>query len=174
MNAYKFLRSGGLAPFAAVRWPRPDAAGPGEWLETSGVEMCRRGIHACALEDLPYWFQDELWEIELAGGVQRTGHKLAAPRGRLVRRVEGWDADAARSFSLACAERAAAIAANAPEMSGHAQDAAATSEAGKAAVTGYIVARAAELTGGVEAYEAERSAQVEWLAARLELATTAP
>jgi len=169
VTAYKFLRAGAVGPFSDVRWLRPSGSAPGKWLEAGEVEMCRRGIHACAVDDLPYWFQDELWEIELGGEVQRVGHKLAAERGRLVGRIVPWDADAARSFSLACAERAAAIAARAPEVSGHAEDAAATAEAGKAAVTGYIASRAAELAGGAEAYEAERAAQVDWLVERLAL-----
>jgi hypothetical protein len=169
VTVFKFLRAGGVAPFTGTRWRQSANGGPGEWVDAGRVEVCRRGIHACAREDLPYWFQEELWEIELGGEVQRTGHKLVAPRGRLVRRVDAWNADAARSFSLACAERAAAIAERSPEVSPYAADAAATAEAGKAAVTGYIVARAAELTGGVEAYEAERAAQAEWLAERLGL-----
>jgi hypothetical protein len=36
---------------------------------------------------------------------------LIAERGRLVRRVEAWDADAAHAFALACARRSAAVAA---------------------------------------------------------------
>ena len=67
---------------------------------------------------------------------------------------------------------AATLAAVAPEVSGHAADAAATAEAGKAAVTGAIVSRAAELTGGIDAYEVERAAQVEWLVARLDIDAT--
>jgi hypothetical protein len=169
VKAFKFLRDGGVAPFTATSWPRPENGDPGQWIDAGGLDMCRRGLHACALEDLPYWFQDELWEVELDGEVQRLGHKVAARRGRLLRRVEAWNADTARSFSLACAERAAAIASRSPEVSAHAQDAAATAEAGKAAVTGYIVARAAELSGGVEAYDAERSTQVGWLVERLGL-----
>jgi hypothetical protein len=169
VKAYKFLREGGVAPFTGTRWPQPANGDPGQWLEAGPVEVCTRGIHACGRDDLPYWFQDELWEIELGGEVKRAGHKLVAPRGRLLRRVDGWDADAARSFSQACAERAAAIAARSPQVSAHAGDAAATAEAAKAAVTGYIVARAAELAGGVEGYEAERSAQADWLADRLDL-----
>jgi hypothetical protein len=167
VKAYKFLRNGGVAPFTGTRWPRPQNGRPGQWIDAGRVETCRRGVHACTPDDLPFWFQDELWEIELDGEVQRVGHKLVARRGRLVRRVGGWNAGVARSFSLACAERAAATAARAPEVAAHAADAAATAEAGKAAVTGYIAARAAELAGGVEAYDAERAAQVGWLAERL-------
>ena len=168
-RAYKFLRPGAVAPFTAVRWPRPEGDGPGAWLEATGVEPCRRGLHACAREDLPYWLQEELWEVELDGDVQRVGHKLVARRGRLVRRIGAWDAGAARAFSLDCAGRAAGYAAAAPEVSGHAADATGFSDGSRPAVTGFIASRAAELSGGVEAYEAERSAQVEWLTRHLGL-----
>jgi hypothetical protein len=170
MRTYKFLRDGAIAPFTGVRWPQPCGDQPGEWLDAGDVEPCRRGIHACRLDDLPYWFQDELWEIELEDDVQRIGHKLAARRGRLVRRIDAWDSESAHAFALACAERATALAVESPEVAGHAADAAVHAGAGKAAVTGYIVSRAAELAGGVDGYDKERAAQVEWLAGRLGLA----
>lgn len=171
-RAYKFLRAGGVAPFTAHRWPLPRCDEPGTWVETAVVEPCRRGVHACTHEDLPYWLQDELWEIELEGDVRRVGHKLAARRGRLVRRVDAWNAESARAFSLACAERTARYAAGSPDVAGHASDASVAAEGGRAAVTGFIASRAAELSGGIGAYEAERSAQVAWLTERLGLATT--
>ena len=163
MLAYAFLRTGGIAPFTEVRCPRPQGDDPGEWFEVGRVGS-RGGIGACAAEHLPYWFQDELWEIELDGDVQQIGHKLTARRARLVRRVEAWNPEVARSFSLACADRAAAIAEGAPQVADFAADAAAIAAGGRAAVTGYIVSRAAELAGGVEAYEEERATQAAWLA----------
>src|SRR5690242_18164858 len=109
-RAYKFLRPGAVAPFTAVPWPQPDGDGPGAWLESAVAEPCRRGVHACTAADLPYWLQDELWEVELDGDVQRVGHKLVARRGRLVRRIADWNEDAARAFSRDCAGRAAGYA----------------------------------------------------------------
>src|SRR5262249_3229698 len=94
-RAYKFLRPGGVAPFTSYAWPLPQGEEPGAWVEVETVEPCRRGVHACTRDDLPYWFQDELWEVELDGEVQRVGHKLAARRGRLVRRVDAWNAERA-------------------------------------------------------------------------------
>jgi hypothetical protein len=169
-RAYKFLQPGAIAPFTAVSWPQPADDGEADWLDAGSVDPCRRGVHACATKDLPFWFQDELWEVELDGDVQRLGHKLAARRGRLVRRVDAWSPEAARAFSLACAERAAGYARASVEVSGHAADAAAAAEHGRAAATGFIASRAAELSGGVEAYEAERAAQVAWLTEHLGLA----
>jgi hypothetical protein len=118
---------------------------------------------------LPYWLQDELWEIELEDDVLRIGHKLTARRGRLIRRVSAWNVDAARAFALECAARVAELAKNAPEVTGHAEDAARIGARGNAAVTGFITARAAELVGGVDAYDAERELQVAWLVEHLDL-----
>jgi hypothetical protein len=100
--AYKFLRPGAVGPFSGFRWPRP-----GRWVEASGAPLrCRRGVHACQVEHLPWWLADELWEVELAGEVVAYPHKLAAPRGRLVRRVDRWTAAASRDYVHACAWRA--------------------------------------------------------------------
>jgi hypothetical protein len=68
--------------------------------------MCRSGVHACARADLPRWIWEELWVAELDGEVESGQHKLRASRGRLVRRVGGWTAPAARDFAEACAWRA--------------------------------------------------------------------
>lgn len=168
-RAYKFLRDGGIAPFTALAWPRPEGDMAAVWVDGGTVDPCRNGVHACGRNDLPYWIQDELWEIDLDGDVQRVGHKLVARRGRLVRRIDAWNPQTARVFSLACAGRAAEYAASAPGVAGHAADAAAIGQSGRAAVTGFIASRAAELSGGVEAYDAERSAQVAWLVENLGL-----
>ena len=56
--------------------------------------------------DLPRWIWEELWVVELAGDVERGPHKIRAPRGRIVGRVEGWTADTAARFAEACAWRA--------------------------------------------------------------------
>ncbi|TML68102.1 MAG: hypothetical protein E6G14_10465 [Actinobacteria bacterium] len=169
MKTYKFLCGGGIAPFTGARWPEPQSGKPGQWVEAAAVEPCRQGVHACALEDLPYWLQDELWEIELDGDVQRVGHKLVARRGRLIRHVDAWDGGTAREFSDDCVARTAEIAARTRGLEGHAADAVANATAGRAAVTGFIASRVAELDGGVDAYEAERSRQAAWLAERLRL-----
>jgi hypothetical protein len=164
MIAHKFLAPGGVAPFSGFVWP---TGSPGPWVEAR-PSPCASGIHACAVEDLPYWLHSELWQIELDGGV-RLRHKLVAPRGRLVRRVETWDAAAGQAFAEACAARAAKLAARAPEVEGYAADAATQARNGLAATTGFVAARAAELALGPEGYERERAAQSGWLAERLGL-----
>ena len=93
MIAYKFLRSGAVAPFSSFAWP---TGSPGPWVEAE-PHVCVSGIHACRAADLPYWLGAELWEIELDRAVDET-RKVVAPRGRLLRRVDGWDVSTARAF----------------------------------------------------------------------------
>lgn len=84
MRAYKFLDADGLAPFTAVAWTL------GDWVEASGVEPCRAGVHACAPGDLSHWLAASLWEVELDGEIVETRHKVVGSRGRLVRRIDGY------------------------------------------------------------------------------------
>jgi hypothetical protein len=101
MIAYKFLRRGRVGPFSGFVWPAP-----GGWVTAGDTERCRRGVHACRPQDLPWWLADELWEIELEGEVSVAGHKLVAPAGGLVRRVGAWTSATAQEFADACAWRA--------------------------------------------------------------------
>jgi hypothetical protein len=96
LTAYKFLRPGAVGPFSHRVWK------PGEW---------RDGIYASEPRHLPLWIWEELWEVELDGEVTVRGHKLHAPRGRLVRRVEAWEPPTGRRFAQDCARSAALLAA---------------------------------------------------------------
>ena len=87
MRAYKFLTDDGYSVFSGATWPLPAGDEPGPWLEAD-VRPCHSGIHACAPSDLAYWLAPALWEIELDGPVVASRHKVVAPRGRLVRRID--------------------------------------------------------------------------------------
>ena len=166
MGAYKFLRPGRVGPFSNFTWPA------GEWVEADRVSLCADGIHACRVRDLPYWLSAELWEAELDGGVREEERKVVAQRGRLVRRIDGWNGAAGARFAEACAARTSerAEAAGTEELAGFAADAAANASKGEVALLGFIAARAAEVADGEEAYAVEREAQAAWLAAELGLA----
>jgi hypothetical protein len=97
MRAWKFLATGRIAPFSGVRWPEP-----GGWMEANAA--IGLGVHACAPEDLPYWFDEELWEVELAGPVTRGKRQLVASRGRLVAPVGAWSSSIA-DFTGSCIAR---------------------------------------------------------------------
>lgn len=120
MLAFKFLRPGGVGPFSDYRWPMPDDADPGAWVDaTDRGGVCRDGVHACEAGHLPLWIWEELWEIELDGPIDARPHKLRAPRGRLIRRVEAWSPPVAKAFAVACALRGAQTAAGPLRASGH-------------------------------------------------------
>jgi hypothetical protein len=116
MIAYKFLQSGRTGPFSGFRWPEP-----GVWVRADkDTIVCNHGIHACRTRDLPWWLADELWEIELDGGVRVDEHKILAPAGRLRSRVEAWTAACAQEYADACAWRARDRAVQALTRAGHA------------------------------------------------------
>jgi hypothetical protein len=107
MLAYKFLRAGAVGPFSGFPWPRPEASGPGPWIEARPFRgACGHGIHGCDDDHLVYWLNDELWLIELGGEVAAADKKLIAPRGRLIRRVEAWNGELARRLADAGIARA--------------------------------------------------------------------
>jgi hypothetical protein len=90
VRAFKFLDAQGATVMSGSRWPLPSGDEPGPWLEAAAVRPCHEGVHACTAGDLAYWLDEELWEIELDGGILLTHRKVVARRGRLLRRVEGW------------------------------------------------------------------------------------
>ena len=117
MRAYKFLRPGARGPFSGIAWT-------GDWVASE------HGVYACTDEHLPLWIWEELWEVELDGAVTRRGHKLHAPHGRLVRRVDGWSAPTAKRLAHDAALRASLHASSALRAAGHPDAADAFAEAG--------------------------------------------
>ena len=164
MNAYKFLRAGSVGPFTGHPWE------PGSWVEATAVSTCEHGVHACRPADLPYWVNEELWEIELAGEVVESGFKVVASSGRLLRRVEAWTPAAAQDLADASAARARALSDARPDdvmARAYAEDAERRAGQGKAYVATYIAAVAAEHAGGPEGRRAERAEQAGWFRALL-------
>jgi hypothetical protein len=96
VRAYAFLGAGATSYLTGLRWPAP-----GTW-----VERDDDAIRACESDQLVWWLDDELWEVELAGDVRRLGRALSAPSARLLRRIEKWTDDVATDLVLACARRA--------------------------------------------------------------------
>ena len=160
MTTYKFLADDGVGVFSRFAWPLP-ADGPGAWVE-SEVETCRAGIHACRAADLPFWVTGALYEIELGGGVDEQPLKVVAPRGRLLRRVDGWDDRTREAYGQMCFSRANELAAAA---SGQLDGWAPGPEIGlsESARLGFIAALIAELVDGPAAHLEERKRQSDWL-----------
>ena len=106
----------------------------------------------------------------------RHQSQLRADRGRLVRRIEAWDARCATAYTAACcrrileiADRARSTGAEDARMAAYRADAQRFAGARDANVAGWVAARAAAALEGPKAYRDERARQAGWLAARLEL-----
>ena len=168
MIAHKFLGSDCTGRFSGFAWPLPARGSPGAWVDAV-PSKCASGIHACRVQDLPFWIDATLWRVELSGPLVEAHCKIVAGRGRLLDQVEGWNAEAMRDFGLACVERVAHLAGRSAELEANVKDTLTFAETGKASVAGFVAARSAELAGGAEAYDAERAAQSSWLADRLGL-----
>ena len=164
MIAYKFLADRAVAPFTGFRW-RVD-----EWVDAGVVEPCFSGIHACTVEQLPYWLGPELWEIELAGEIVRQARKVVAARGRLIRRHDGWNGELREAFATDLLERTRERFGSVPILSGYVVDIERFRATGRTGLAAFAAARAAEWGGGPRAYERERARQAQWLARRLALA----
>lgn len=195
MLAYKFTGPGGRGTFTGFRWPLPQAGEPGAWVRAETADVCVAGIHACRAEQLPHWLGPELWVVELSGTVIESSHKLVAPAGRLVSRVEGWPA-AARGLAEDCAARTLELAVTARRdagldagsaaeppplvatLLGYAADCASDLDDGHYAMCAYVAATAFadHSTGDVvqdmtsDGWVQERARQARWLTVALELA----
>jgi hypothetical protein len=102
MIAWKFLGPGRVGMFSNFAWPEP-----GVWVDAHAEPgLCSAGVHGCHENDLPLWIGPELWAIELAGRVVAEGDKVVAQRGKLLHRVEAWNAGSSGDFALACVMRA--------------------------------------------------------------------
>jgi hypothetical protein len=132
--AYKFTGPGGRSTFTGFHWPLPATTGaPGDWVHVDEPRaVCVAGIHACRAEQLAHWLGRELWVVELAGEVIQSPHKLVAPSGRLVSRVQDWPS-VERRFAEDCAARTLALAVGALRDAGLTERAAAAQAAAGAA-----------------------------------------
>jgi hypothetical protein len=168
--AYKFLRGDGTSVFTRFAWPLPDGA-PGAWVE-GRLEPCRSGIHACRPADLPLWAGRVLYEIELDGEIAEEPAKVVASRGRLTRRIDGWDDVTRDAYARMCADRAHELALGASPPLGDWDAVIEPSLPEGPALLGFVAARIAEERFGIDAYHSERARQTEWLVGRLGLTHT--
>lgn len=183
MIAYKFLAPGAVGRFSRFSWPTATGE-PGSWVEAERAELCASGIHACRLDDLPYWLDDELWQIELGGEVISGHDTVVAPRARLLAPIRAWSNVVAHDFGRACADRAHQLAveserARSPHALAVADAAATCREHAEVrptepafvtwmAFTGFGLRRIGDLCEGDDGRAAARR-QAAWLADRLGL-----
>ena len=174
MRGWKFLERGRVAPFGGHVWPAPGSAAPGDWIQPPGGE-----VFACRISDLPWWVNAELWEVELAAPIRTLPTQIVGRRGRLLRRIAGWDQAALRAYGVACAERARGVAVSLLLREGRAVDAdalrriegplelyrvsqglAADAATRGAIVVGYLAAAALRAAEGAAAAAAHHAADV--------------
>ena len=163
--AYKFTRAGARSPFTGFAWR------PGEWIEAGGaLDLCVNGIHACRLEAMPRWIDDELWRIEIDDRRDEFEGVVVARRARLLERIYGWNAETARDLARSCASQARKLADESPDplIRQMADEIAAMAEIPDVPLTMYCTAHACDeaMHGG---YVAERKRQADWLRERLQL-----
>ena len=133
------------------------------------AEPCQSGVHACRVEDLPFWLAPLLYEIELDGDVMKAGRKLVASRARLLGRVDRWDEERRDQYVRTCAERAHQLARSvAPRLDQWEAIVEPAMPQGPA-LLGFVAAAIAEQVSGREGYAAERGRQAEWLVDNLDL-----
>src|SRR5262245_49143620 len=85
-------------------WPKPEGSLPGAWV-TPPADGTATGVVVQRVRDLPHWVEDELWEVELRGGVRELSARLLVDEARLVRKVSEWNDVAGTRFALACIAR---------------------------------------------------------------------
>lgn len=176
MIAYKFLSASGHGRFSELYWPVPEGDEPGAWLSAGApLRPCVRGIHAARVEKLPYWLDLQLWEIELAGALVETESALVAERGRLLRRIEGWNEAARAALCSFCKERTDAMLARVSRevpsererASFYADEVEMFVREGAYATAVYVAAVGAHVASTRDpeaAYRAERAAQADFVA----------
>lgn len=169
---YGFLGQDAVAFLSGFRWPRPAGGRPGAWVR-AGEDAPPDVVRGVPVEQLLWWLDDELWELEVEGALVPAGRAIAADRARLVRRVDTWTPELALELVATCAERVRAHG-----LDEYADDiglyTAAERPAVGAGLAAYVAAHA--LAGGDTdaadydaAFEREREWQVEWLRRRLRL-----
>jgi hypothetical protein len=107
--AYVFLSAGAVEPLSAFVWPTPRNGEQSAWLDADAAPS--EALRGYPADDLPYWPDDELWKIELAGPIAERDHVLVAQRARLLGRIDSWSEPLAWEFVGECARRVARRAA---------------------------------------------------------------
>ena len=109
MKYYKFLTADNLGPYSDFDFTPylPTDDSPGPWLpEVERLEFCENGYHACTREQLLYWLDSEMWEVEYKNDPEYRDDKVNGSCIRFVRRVDTWNDKTARLFAVWCAREA--------------------------------------------------------------------
>ena len=108
MTLYKFLNEDGTScNGGSGRYHLPTDEEPGEWMPSIEGELvpCTNGYHVCREQDLVRWIGPALFIAEAGNERIVCDSKIVVRDVRLVRRLDGWNAQSARMFACDCAER---------------------------------------------------------------------
>jgi hypothetical protein len=100
--AYKFLGPERVGLFSGYQWPEPG----GEVRVEAPLDPCCSGIHVCRAGDLPFWIDDELWEVDAEEPAIELERMVLTAAATVRRRVEAWDPPA---FVASCLEQVRAV-----------------------------------------------------------------
>ena len=146
---FKFLGAGAVGRFSGFSWP------PGEWV-SAPVEPCVSGLHLCRPDDLPYWLDEELWEVDVDGAVVEHFEKVVVGRARIVARIARWPDPLAGELAADCLAELERLAARESE---------ADEDSASAARLRALLDDARDLLGDPAATPAARARNVAYVAA---------
>jgi hypothetical protein len=135
------------------KWHLPKRGKPGEWMpEIEGeLELCANGYHICRPQDLIYWLDEAIFEVEFEGEIVEGYDKCVVRKARLVRKLETWNENTMRLFAADCAEHVL-----------HHFEKEYPAQAAR-----YYASKSEMVAAMVEAGDAARAAQTKWQADRL-------
>jgi len=113
MKYYKVLKAdgsccnGGIGKWHLPKKRRDGTWNPGKWMPRIDGELipCENGYHICRSQDLVYWLDEAIFEVEVKGKVVEDDNKCVTRKARLLRKLETWSEKTARLFAADCAER---------------------------------------------------------------------
>jgi hypothetical protein len=91
---YKFLTGENKGEYSGFDYSDylPRRGKPGKWLpKIKELYMCESGYHVCLKKDLQNWLNDDLYVVEIRGGMIDGDDKVAAEQMRFIKKVEGWN-----------------------------------------------------------------------------------
>src|SRR5262249_37832546 len=115
---YIGLGGGAVDRLTEFRWAVPLGEEPGGWAR-AGADAPADAVRGYPFAQIMWGLDDELWRIELDGALRADRRVIHGERGRLVRRIEAWEASTAADLIDACALRVRDAAVGALSTEGH-------------------------------------------------------
>ena len=79
---------------------------PGDWMDDihGELEICDNGYHVVKFDQLIYWLNTRIFEVEVDGEIIEDYDKSVCRKCRLVRELTAWNERSVRLFTCDCAE----------------------------------------------------------------------